>query len=111
MFKGLDMNELMKKAKELQNTLSEKKKEAAQKTVEVSVGGGMVRMKMNGNFETLSVSIDPEIVDKNEIEILEDLIRAACNEAIRQAKEITTSELSDIMGGMNLSDLTNLANK
>jgi nucleoid-associated protein EbfC len=111
MFKGLDMNELMKKAKELQNTLSEKKKEAALKSVDVSVGGGMVRMKMNGNMETLSVNIDPEIVDKNEIEILEDLIRAACNEAIRQAKEIASSELTDLMGGMNLSDITKFTDK
>ena len=108
MFKGLDMNEMMKKAKELQKTLAEKKKEAAKKTVDVSVGGGMVQVKMNGNFEALSIKIDPEIVDKDEIEILEDLIRAACNEAIRQAKQMTASELTDIMGGMNLSDLSNL---
>ncbi len=106
MFKGLDMNELMKKAKEMQKTLAEKKESAAAKTVDVSVGGGMVQIKMNGNMETLAVKIDPEIVDKNEVEILEDLMRAAYNEAVRQAKELASTELSDIMSGLDLSDLT-----
>ena len=108
MIKGLDMNELMKKAKEMQKTMAEKKQNAAKQSVDVSVGGGMVQMKMNGNLETLSIKIDPEIVDKNEVEILEDLIRSACNEAVRQAKELVSNELTDIMSGFNLSDLTNL---
>jgi hypothetical protein len=107
MFKGIDMNELMKKAKEMQKTLAEKKKSAASKSVDVSVGGGMVQMKMNGNLETLWVKIDPEIVDKKEVEILEDLIRAACNEAVRQARHLVSTELSDILSGLNLSDLSN----
>ncbi|MBU2511860.1 YbaB/EbfC family nucleoid-associated protein [bacterium] len=106
MFKGLDMNGLMKKAKEMQKTLAEKKENAAGKTVDVSVGGGMVQIKMNGNLETLSVKVDPEIVDKNEIEILEDLIRAACNEAVRKAKELVSTEFSDIMSGLDISDLS-----
>ncbi len=108
MLKGLDMNELMKKAKELQKTMADKKKEAVKKTVDVSVGGGMIHMQMNGNLEALSVKIDPEIVDRDEIEILEDLFRAACNEAIRQAKQIAASELTDVLGGMNFPDLSNL---
>ncbi len=65
-------------------------------------------MKMNGNLETMSVKIDPDIVDKNEIEILEDLVRAACNEAVRQAKELLSTDLTDMMSGFDLSDLTNL---
>lgn len=105
------MNELMKKAKEMQETLANKKKEAAGKTVEVSVGGGMVQMKMNGNLETMSVTIDPEIVDKNEVEILEDLIRAACNEAVRQAKELVSTELSDLMSAVDLSNFPNISDQ
>lgn len=108
MFKGLDMADIMKKAKEMQKTLAEKKKNAAGKTVDVSVGGGMVQMTMNGNLETLSVKIDPEIVDKNEVEILEDLVRAAVNEAVRQAKELVSTELTDIMSGLDLSNLPNM---
>ncbi len=111
MFKGLDMKEIMKKAKEMQKTLAEKKKNAASKTIDVSVGGGMVQMKMNGNLETLQVKIDPEIVDKNEVDILEDLVRAACNEAVRQARELVSSELSDVMGGIDLSNLPNMNEK
>lgn len=107
MIKGLDINELMKKAKEMQKTLAQKKQDAASKTVDVSVGGGMIEVKMNGNIETLSVKVDPEIVDKNEVEVLEDLVRAAFNEAVRQAKELVSTELSDLMGGMDLSDFMN----
>ena len=107
MIKGLDMNELMKKAQEMQKSLAEKKKSAANQTIDVSVGGGMVQMTMNGNLETLSIKIDPEIVDKNDVEILEDLMRAACNEAVRQAKKLASSDLSDMMAGFNLSDLAN----
>ncbi len=108
MFKGLDMNEIMKKAKEMQKTLAEKKKNAASKSVDISVGGGMVQMKMNGNLETISVKIDKEIVDKDEVELLEDLVRAACNEAVRQARELVSTELSDIMSGFNIPDLPNM---
>ena len=108
MFKGLDMNEIMKKAKEMQKTLAEKKKNAAGKKVDVSVGGGMVQMTMNGNLETLTVKIDPEIVDKEEVEILEDLVRAACNEAVRQARQLVQTELSDIMSTFDLSNLPDM---
>ena len=111
MFKGLDMKEIMKKAQEMQKVLAEKKKDAAEKSVDVSVGGGMVQMKMNGNLETLWVKLDPEIVDRNDVEILEDLIRAACNEAVRQARELVSTELSDIMSGLDFSDLQNITDK
>ena len=100
MIKGLDMKDLLEKAKELQQTLADKKKEAAVKTVDVAVGGGMVQMVMNGNLELLSIKIDPEIVDRDDIETLEDLVRAGVNEAIRQSKELGASGLSDLMGNM-----------
>ena len=102
MIKGLDMNELLEKAKELQQNLADKKKEAASKTVETAVGGGMVQTVMNGNLELLSIKLDPAIVDQDDIETLEDLIRAAVNESLRQAKGLGTSDLTDIMSGMQL---------
>lgn len=108
MMDGLDMKSLMEKAKEMQKTLAKKKEEAATKTVEVSVGGGMVTIIMNGNLETLSIKIDPEIVDKNDVDTLEDLVRAASNEAVRQAKQLVSSGLSDMMADMNLPDLSDL---
>lgn len=107
MINGLDMNQLLEKAKDLQKSLAQKKEEAASKTVDVSVGGGMVSMKMNGNLELLSIKIDPEIVDKDDVDTMEDLIRAGLNEALRQAKELGSSGLSDIMGDFNIPDLGN----
>jgi len=100
----LDMKALLEKAKELQQALSKKKEEAASKTVEISVGGGMVSIMMNGNLELLSIKIDPEIVDRNDIDTLEDLIRAAVNEAVRRSKDLVSTGLSDLMSEMNLGD-------
>lgn len=108
---GINMKELLNKAQEMQKSLAKKKEEAATKTVEVTVGGGMVTITMNGNLETLSIKIDPEIVDKNDIDTLEDLVRAAANEAVRQAKQLVSDGLSDLMGDMNLPDLSDLMKK
>lgn len=108
MINGLDMKDLIEKAKDMQKNLAKKKEEAASKKVDVSVGGGMVQILMNGNLETLSVKIDPEIIDKDEVETLEDLIRAAVNESIKQAKELVSSEMTDMLSGMNLPDFGDL---
>ncbi len=106
MLKGLDMKELLSKAKEMQKTIAKKKEEAATKTVDISVGGGMIQLTMNGNLETITVKIDPEIVEKDEVEILEDLVRTAFNEGVRQAKTLVSSELTDIMSGFKIPDLS-----
>ena len=105
MIEGLDMNQLLEKAKEVQKTFAKKKEEAASKTVDVEVGAGMVKVQMNGNLELTKITLDPDIVDKNDIETLEDLVRSAINEATRQAKELGTSGLADLMGNMNLDNL------
>ena len=106
---GLNMSELLEKAKELQKTCNKKKEEAAGKTVEVEVGAGMVRLTVNGNMELLSISIDPEIVDKEDIATLEDLVRSAVNEGVRKAKELGTAGLSEMMSAINLPNLGNFA--
>ena len=102
MFDKLNMEDLLSKAKELQDNLVEKQNEAAKQTIEVSVGGGMVNVVMNGKMELLSIKIDAEVVDKNDVETLEDLIRSAVNEGIRKARDIMSSELSKLTGGMNI---------
>lgn len=111
MIDGLNMNDLLEKAKEMQNTLSKKKEEAASKTVDVSVGGGMITLQMNGNMEMLAIKIDPEIVDKEDVETLEDLVRAAVNEGLRKAKELGTAGFSDILADMKLPDFGSLGKK
>jgi len=108
MMEGIDLKDLMAKAKEMQKVLARKKEEAAKKTVEVSVGGGMVCLVMNGNLETLSVKIDPEIVDREEVETLEDLIRAAFNQGVREARQFVSTGLTDLVGDLNFPPLKDL---
>ncbi len=111
MLDGLNMNELLEKAKEMQKSFNEKKAEAAKKTVDVEVGAGMIKLTMNGNIDLISISIDPEIVDRDDVSTLEDLVRSAVNEGIRKAKELGTSGLADMMSRMNIPDLANLTPK
>ncbi len=103
-----DMNELMKKAQELSSSMQQKQEELAQETFEVSVGGEMVKMTFNGKMELLAVAIDPEVVDPNDVETLQDLIRSAANEGIRQAQERMKSMLGqqfgNMTGGLNLQN-------
>ena len=105
MFQGLDLNDLMNKAKDLQKQLQEKRNQSAKELFEASVGGGMIRVKMNGNFELVSLEINNEILaDKA---ILEDLMKAALNEVLRKVKESQSGgiNLNDIMAGFDLSKL------
>ncbi len=108
MIDGLNMNDLLQKAKEMQENFSKKKEEAAKKTIDVEVAAGMVKLTMNGNMDLLAISIDPEIVDKEDVSTLEDLVRSAVNEGIRQARELGTSGIADMVSNFNLQDLGKL---
>lgn len=109
MFKGIDMNEILGKAQELQRVMQQKKAEAAKRTVGAQVGGGMVKTVMNGNLELLSIEIDPEVIKKEEKETLEDLIRAAVNENLKKAQELNGgNNLNDLFGNFDLSKLSQM---
>ena len=105
----IDMNDLMKKAQELSQNMQKQQEELAKKTYEVSVGGEMVKMKFNGKMELLKVQIDPEVVDRDDIQTLQDLILSAVNEGIRQSQkqmqESMGQQLGGLTGGMNLKNL------
>ena len=105
----IDMNDLMKKAQELSQNMQKQQEELAKKTYEVSVGGEMVKMKFNGKMELLEVQIDPEVVDRDDIQTLQDLILSAVNEGIRQSQkqmqEGMGQQLGGLTGGMNLQNL------
>lgn len=107
MFKGMDMNQILEKAKEMQKSMQDQKEKASSETVEASVGGGMVKATMNGKMELVKLELDPEVVDKEDISTLEDLIRAAVNEAVRQAGELSGPSMGDMLGGMGMPDLSN----
>jgi DNA-binding YbaB/EbfC family protein len=97
------IGELVKQAQKLQSQMAKVQEELATKTVEGSAGGGMVTVIVNGKQEVMSIKIDPEVVDPNDIEMLQDLVVAAANDALKKAQEMVTSEMSKLTGGLNLN--------
>ncbi|HKI99050.1 MAG TPA: YbaB/EbfC family nucleoid-associated protein [bacterium] len=105
MFKG-DLGELMRQAQQLGENLKSRQEELARKTVDVSVGGDMVRMTFNGKCEALSIHIDPEVVDKNDVGMLQDLVLSAVNEGVRRAQQMMQDEMAKATGGLNIPGIT-----
>ena len=101
----MKMNNLMKQAQKVQKQMMEVQEELADRTVETTVGGGMVAVIANGQQDILAIKIDPEVVDPNDIEMLQDLILAAVNEAHRKAQEMMTEEMSKLTGGLKIPGL------
>ncbi|MDP7503482.1 MAG: YbaB/EbfC family nucleoid-associated protein [Nitrospinota bacterium] len=104
MLKG-GMGNLMKQARQMQDKMSKIQEEMAGRTVEAAAGGGMVKAKANGVGDLVSVSIEKEVVDPEDVEMLEDLVRAACNEAIKKGRDLAAEEMKKITGGMNIPGL------
>jgi DNA-binding YbaB/EbfC family protein len=96
----------MKQAKKMQEKIASIQAELESKTVEATAGGGMVTVVVNGKFEILSLKIDKEVVNQEDVDMLQDLIMAAVNEGIRKAQEMATAEMSKITGGFNIPGLT-----
>lgn len=99
---NMNMNNLMKQAQKLQKQMDKMQENLANKEFEATVGGGAVTAKVNGKYEILSIEIEPEVVDPDDIEMLQDLIISACNEALRKAEKETEGEMQKITGGMNM---------
>lgn len=102
---GGNMNNLLKQAQKLQKQLEDMREELEQKTVEASSGGGAVIAVANGKKQILDIKIKKEVVDPDDVEMLQDLILAAVNEALNKAEEMMTSEMSKITGGLNIPGL------
>jgi DNA-binding YbaB/EbfC family protein len=100
------MGDLMKQAKVMQERLTSLQTEVGARTVEASAGGGMVTARVSGKLQVLSVTIDPEILGNGDREMLQDLIVAAVNEALRQAQAMMTEEMSKLTGGLRIPGLT-----
>ena len=107
----IDMNEMLKKAQELSETMKQQEEELAKQTFSVSVGGEMVKMTFNGKQEAKSIVIDPEVVDVDDIETLQDLILSAVNEGLRQSQKNMQNSLGQqigkMTGGMDFLSLLN----
>ncbi len=86
----------------MQERIQKTQEEAGSKTIEASSGGGMVTVTANGRMEILSIKIEKEAVDPNDVEMLQDLVAAAVNEALRKAQEMMNEEMGKITGGLGL---------
>ncbi len=95
----MDMNKMMRQVQEMQEQMAKAQEELAKETVEASAGGGMVRVKATGAGDVLEVKIAPEAIDPDDPEMLEDLVLAAVNEALRNAQELMQSKLGGAVGG------------
>ena len=95
-----NMNNLMKQAQKMQRQMEEQAKEMEVKEFVATAGGGAVELTMTGKREVTKVKLDAEVVDPDDIEMLEDLIMAATNEALRQVEEASSSAMSKLTGGM-----------
>ena len=97
--------DIMKQAQQMQEQLAKLQDEAGKKTVEASAGGGMVTVVANGKQEILSVKIDPEVFSGNDRAMLEDLLVAAVNEALRKARDLMAEEMKTLTGGLQIPGL------
>ena len=98
----MNMQQMMKQARKMQDQLAAAQENIAQTTVDASAGGGMVKVTVNGDMQITALTIDPEALDPDDVEMLEDMVVAAVNEAMRGIGEIANKQMSAITGGLNI---------
>jgi DNA-binding YbaB/EbfC family protein len=99
------MGNMMKQAQKLQARMIKLQEELGQRTVSTSSGGGMIRVVANGKQQIVSIEIEKEVVDPNDVEMLQDLVLAAVNEALTKAQEMVSQEMGKLTGGLNIPGL------
>ena len=97
-----NLGNIMKQAKKMQERMGQLQQELETRTIEAQAGGGMVKVVVNGKFEIVSLQIEKDVVNPEDIEMLQDLIVAAVNEGIRKAQEMASEEMAKITGGLNI---------
>jgi hypothetical protein len=102
-FKLPDLDNLMQAAQKIQGDVARMQEELANRTCEASSGGGMVTVTINGNYDLVSLSIDKEAVDPNDVAMLQDLIIAAVNQGIAKVREMAREEAAKLTGGLNVN--------
>lgn len=102
---GANMNQMIKQAQKMQEQMLKMQEEMEAKTYEAAAGGGAVKVKIDGKRELLEVSLSPEVVDPDDIEMLQDLIVAAVNEGMRKVDAESSAQLGSITGGLNIPGL------
>lgn len=97
-----NMSSMMKQAQKLQKKMLKMQEELATKTVEATAGGGMVKVIANGSQKIEAITLEPEVVDPEDIEMLQDLILAATNDALNKSQEMVSAQMGKLTGGMNI---------
>lgn len=95
-----DMNQMMRQVQQMQAEMEKAQASLKDEVVEASAGGGMVTVRVSGELDVLELRIDPEAVDPEDVELLQDMVQAALNEALRSAQELAASKLGAVTGGM-----------
>ncbi len=95
-----NMNQMMRQVQQMQQEMEKAQEQLKHESVEASAGGGMVTVKVSGELEVLELRIDPEAVDPEDVELLQDMVQAAINEALRSAQELATSRMGAVTGGL-----------
>ena len=103
---GMDMNKMMQQVQQMQEQMEKAQEELAHQTVEASAGGGMVSVKATGAGEITEIAIDPKAIDPDDPELLQDLVLAAVNEALRSAQALAQSKLGGSLGSLGLPGLS-----
>ena len=99
---GANMNQMIKQAKKMQEQMAKMQEDLQEKVVEASAGGGAITAIVNGRQDVLEIKIKPEVVDPEDVEMLEDLVLAVINDAIKQSQDMVSGEMSKITGGLNI---------
>ena len=100
-----NMGNIMRQAQAMQDRMARLQEQAASKVAEGSAGGGMVTVKANGAMEIVSITVNPDVLTSGERDLLQDMIVAATNDALRKAKDLMAGEMKAITGGMNIPGL------
>ena len=100
MAKQPNMNDMMRQVQKMQTEMAKAQEQLKHESVEASAGGGMVTVKVSGELEVLEVRIDPAGVDPEDVELLQDMVQAATNEALRSAQELAASKMGAVTGGL-----------
>lgn len=99
------MNHLLKQAQQMQQKMSTLQKELEARELETSSGGGMIKIKVNGKQEILSLKIDRECVDPDDVEMLEELVKTAVNQAVKESQDMVSNAMSKVTGGLSIPGL------
>nr|WP_273038713.1 YbaB/EbfC family nucleoid-associated protein [Tepidanaerobacter syntrophicus] len=100
-----NMNKIMKQVQKMQQDMAKLQEELQEKTVEATAGGGVVKVVATGKKQIVSIDISPEVVDPDDVEMLQDLIMAATNEALQKAEDMVAEEMGKLTGGLNMPGL------